>query len=290
MRYYETTELTPVVAAVPTYNMATEVAGLLPQLLEQGYDKVFVLDDGSTEESATELQELVSGKVELIKSNLNVGTAATRNKIIPELKARAMGPETIINFCDADMEIQPHDAPVAETAKRLMRQHRAAGMIGSVVLNPDKTWSAFNYGPLVSAKYFAGVPFLARLEQLTKVDLESATEFYKKYYALLNDSPNPAEIPEAREVGWLAEGFHFIRAGELDAAGGYDSKMRYLEALDIAAKLESRGLKRVFDPSITVRHLQVDVRGSARTKEIAGGITRYTRNYLGGKYKRKSGN
>lgn len=40
-----------VVAVVPNYNTADNLANLLPKVLQQGYDRVFVLDDGSTDHS-----------------------------------------------------------------------------------------------------------------------------------------------------------------------------------------------------------------------------------------------
>ena len=42
----------PVVAAIPNYNMGEHLRRLLPQVLAQHYDAVFVLDDASTDESA----------------------------------------------------------------------------------------------------------------------------------------------------------------------------------------------------------------------------------------------
>ena len=39
----------PVVAAIPNFNMGESLRNLLPQVLAQGYDRVFVLDDASTD-------------------------------------------------------------------------------------------------------------------------------------------------------------------------------------------------------------------------------------------------
>jgi len=41
----------PVVAAIPNYNMADSLRKLLPQVLSQSYDGVFVLDDASTDDT-----------------------------------------------------------------------------------------------------------------------------------------------------------------------------------------------------------------------------------------------
>ena len=41
----------PVVAAIPNFNMAENLRNLIPQILAQRYDGVFVLDDASTDHS-----------------------------------------------------------------------------------------------------------------------------------------------------------------------------------------------------------------------------------------------
>ena len=41
----------PVVAAIPNYNMARGLNTLLPQVTEQDYAAIFVLDDASTDDS-----------------------------------------------------------------------------------------------------------------------------------------------------------------------------------------------------------------------------------------------
>ena len=42
-------EQIPVVAAIPNYNMGDNLRRLLPQILAQSYDRIFVLDDASTD-------------------------------------------------------------------------------------------------------------------------------------------------------------------------------------------------------------------------------------------------
>ena len=47
----------PVGAAIPNYNMGENLRRLLPQVLAQHYDAVFVLDDASTDDSADVVSE-----------------------------------------------------------------------------------------------------------------------------------------------------------------------------------------------------------------------------------------
>ena len=46
----------PVVAAIPNYNMGEHLRVLLPQVLSQRYDDIFVLDDASTDDSVDVVQ------------------------------------------------------------------------------------------------------------------------------------------------------------------------------------------------------------------------------------------
>ena len=51
------------------------------------------------------------------------------------------------------------------------------------------------------------------------------------------------------------------------AIGGYDPLMRNHGAQDLAIRLENRGVKRHFDPSIKVVHHYIDVRGKKRRRQ-----------------------
>ena len=95
----------PVVAAIPNYNMADNLRKLLPQILTQRYDRVFVLDDASSDHSV----DVVSGfsdEVKLLRSRENGGAGANRNQIIDHVEDGA-----IIHFIDADMELKTAETP-----------------------------------------------------------------------------------------------------------------------------------------------------------------------------------
>jgi N-acetylglucosaminyl-diphospho-decaprenol L-rhamnosyltransferase len=88
----------PVVAAIPNYNMGENLRRLLPQVLAQRYDAVFVLDDASTDDSA----DVVRGfgdDVRFVRSDTNRGAGANRNQIIDQVPDGVL-----IHFIDADME------------------------------------------------------------------------------------------------------------------------------------------------------------------------------------------
>jgi Glycosyl transferase family 2 len=71
----------PVIAAIPNYNIADNLRILRPQVLAQGYDAVFALDDASTDHSVDVLNEF-RDEVKLVGSLENRGVGANRNQII----------------------------------------------------------------------------------------------------------------------------------------------------------------------------------------------------------------
>jgi len=71
----------PVIAAIPNYNMGDNLRRLLPQVLAQHYNAVFVLDDASTDHSVDVVSGF-GGEVKLVRSPENRGAGANRNQII----------------------------------------------------------------------------------------------------------------------------------------------------------------------------------------------------------------
>lgn len=70
---------TPVVAAIPNYNMGHNLNRLLPEVLAQGYDAVYVLDDASTDDSADVVRQFGSD-VKFVRSPRNQGAGATATR------------------------------------------------------------------------------------------------------------------------------------------------------------------------------------------------------------------
>lgn len=257
----------PVIAAVPTYNMAEQVTTLIPQLLEQRYDRVFILDDASTDDTVQTIQEQFADEVTVVSGNQNVGSGANRNRIIPALKEVGMSSDTIINFVDADMTLVAESEQVPDTARELLARHTTAGIVGGLILNEGNTWSAFNYGPLLP-KFLPTSLLQLRVDGLSRTDPQAAHEFYARFPKLLGDWPDPTQEPETKSVGWTLEGFSMIRAATFDAFNGYDPKLQYCETLDLSRRMQDKGLERIFDPTVGAIHHEVNVRGAKRAIQV----------------------
>lgn len=262
---------THVIAAIPAYNMSEQVLPLVGQLLTHKFDAIYVLDDASKDQSVKLITEKFGDKVRVIAGEKNLGAAGNRNRIIPALQKDGYGGDTIIMFVDADAElVSPSDIPA--TIHALFAKYPSAGMIGGKVLNSDRTWGAFNYGPLGLWDWLTTSSVQLKLEQLSLTDEAKARRVWASKD--MQAWPNPFQEPVAREVGWLVETLNCIRLGVFAEVGGYNAHLRYCEALDLAYKLDKRGYARVFDPSIVVRHLQIDNRGARRPVEVIGAIPR----------------
>ena len=134
----------PVVAAIPNFNMADSLRQLIPQVLAQRYDGVYVLDDASTDHSADVVNEYGS-EVRLVQSAENRGAGANRNQILDQV-----GDEAIIHFIDADMDLRTAETPAV--ARQVVDQYtrRGIGVVGGLVTHLDGVQEYCNYGAVFS--------------------------------------------------------------------------------------------------------------------------------------------
>jgi GT2 family glycosyltransferase len=249
----------PVVAAIPNYNMGHNLDILLPQVLAQGYDGVYVLDDASTDHSADVVGRFGSD-VTFVRSPRNRGAGANRNQIIDQV-----GDGTLIHFVDADMELQTDRIP--ETAREVFARYadRGVGLIGGLVCRHDGSQEPHNYGAVFSAwgGLTSGLPLL--IDRLrTNPRLAAAAQ--RLAGPLMKDWPNVLATPTPTPAYWLHEGNMLVDSGVLRSLGGYDPVLRCHETQDLAIRMEKRGIGRQFDPEIKTIHLHIDVRGKNRNR------------------------
>jgi glycosyltransferase involved in cell wall biosynthesis len=251
----------PVVAAIPNYNMADSLRKLLPQVLAQSYDRVFVLDDASTDDTVDVVASF-GNQVTLVRSPQNRGAGANRNQILSHVDDGA-----IVHFIDADMDLET--AETAAVAREVVARYagRGVGVIGGLVSRSDGSQELDNYGAVFSlwGNFTALVQLLIdRLRRRPRL----AGAIRKVLAPLVRQWPNILEPPAAAPAYWVHEGNMLVRSGLFKAVGGYDPALREHEIQDLAIRLERIGVKRQFDPSIKVVHREVDVRGKHRQRSV----------------------
>jgi GT2 family glycosyltransferase len=262
----------PVVAAIPNYNMGDYLRRLLPQVLEQGYDRVFVLDDASTDHSIDVVAEF-GDDVKMVRSPGNRGASANRNQIIDQV-----GDDALIHFIDADMDLETSDT--ASVAREVFTRYadREVGVIGGLVSRIDGSQEPYNYGPVFSLRANLTGSFPELVEHFRERP-RLAKAIARLGAPAMQYWPNTFEDPAPIETYWVHEGNMLIHSGIFKSVGGYDPLIREHEAQDLAIRLAKRGIKRRFDPSIKVVHHHVDVRGKYRGRQQAKAIL-----YLLGKH------
>lgn len=249
----------PVVAAIPNFNMAENLRNLIPQVLAQRYDGVFVLDDASTDHSVDVVGEY-GGDVKVVRSPENRGAGANRNQIIDQV-----GDEAIIHFIDADMDLKTAETPAV--ARQVIDRYadRGVGVVGGLVTRLDGGQEYCNYGAVFSlwGNFTSNGPRLIdRLRDKPRL----ARAVHRAAAPTMTGWPNVLEPPAPAPAYWVHEGNMLVLAGTFRSVGGYDSKLRHHEVQDLAIRLEKRGIKTQFDPSIQVVHQHIDVRGKNRNK------------------------
>jgi len=255
-------EQSPVVAAIPNYNMATSLRKLLPQVLAQSYDGVFVLDDASTDDT-TDVVASFGGDVTLVRSRHNRGAAANRNQIIDHVADGA-----IIHFIDADMDLQTTETPTVAREVVARYADTGVGLIGGLVSRTDGSQELDNYGAVFSLWGNSTALVQLMIDRLRTTKPPLARALRKALAPLMTQWPNILEPPAPAPAYWVHEGNMLVRSELFKAVGGYDPALREHEIQDLAIRLDRIGVRRYFDPSIEVVHREVDVRGHNRQRSV----------------------
>lgn len=249
----------PVIAAIPNYNMANSLAELLPNLLEQKYDQIFVLDDASTDHSVDAVKRYDG--VTVVAGKDNRGSGGNRNRILDVLPENS---DAIIHFIDADTSLETVNTP--EIARAIFADTNVVAA-GGLVKNMDGKQFLWNWGGRFTPSTRVAMSIASKLGDLMATDPAKAERYWQRLHWLLRGTPNPFEKPVVRDVFWVSEANLLIRAATFRAIGGFDPNIRVHDIFDVAVKLKLLGKQFRFDPSIAVVHNAVDVRGPGRQAE-----------------------
>lgn len=268
-------EARPVIAVIPHYNMPQTLVPLLAQVIEQKYDGVYVLDDNSTNCDIQGLVAPFSREVALIAGEENRGAGGNRNRILEADPKNLIG--SILHFIDADVELLTCDNP---KAARALFTDLTIGEVGSLILYTGDMQDAHNYNPRISWTWLVGVGTQAAVTRLGLQYPKVARRIRYMLHPLLAEFPNTLTSPKARDVFCLKEANILVPYEIFAEVGGFDPKLRYHEAQDLAYKLKVKGLRRRFDPTIVVRRRPSNVRGvKKRISDDARGIYTIAREY-----------
>ncbi|HUB93877.1 MAG TPA: glycosyltransferase [Verrucomicrobiae bacterium] len=267
----DTLDNLPVIAAIPNYNMGASLAELLPQVLQQGYDAVYVLDDCSTDNSRGIVAQFSPG-VTWIGGKRNLKAGGNRNRVLKAHKT-----ECIIHFLDADVRLETNGTPAQA---RLMMRDPRTGFVGGLVKDAKGNPSIWNYGPDSVALY----TLLTATIQLCFGSIQAPRPLGHNVIRILtkrarSEWPDSATPAGRRAVYWPVEGNLLVRRSVLEKLGGFDGSIGEYDIIPPARKAYHAGLVSYFDPSIVVKHLEINVRHYNRSlalyKELYILIRRY---------------
>jgi N-acetylglucosaminyl-diphospho-decaprenol L-rhamnosyltransferase len=249
---------TPVIVAVPNYNMGSNLQNLISQLIKQDYQKIVVLDDASTDDSKEVVSRFKDKRIVFDQSKSNKGAGATRNRILSHIKE-----PSIIHFIDADMDLETKNVP--EIARKLFNK-KNIGFIGGLVKNISGTQFYYNYGPNIRFKSLITSKLHIKISNLAEVNKEKSKKLRKRYEFLLHDRVDVHKKPERKEVFWVSEANMLIDSEVFKNLGGFDERLREHEILEFSIKTHEANLKSWFDPSFSATHKNIDVRPANRER------------------------
>lgn len=235
----------PVVAAIPNYNMADSLAVLVPQVLEQEYDDVYVLDDASTDHSR-EVVEAFAPDVHFVAGKQNLNAGGNRSRIIDALSHNA-----VIHFLDADVRLESERTP---EIVRDLTADPAIGFVGGLVRTADGLQTFWNHGPRMCLHTRLTASLQGRIEKLNRADSSAAQLLRERFDGVLQEWPNPFEPPQPRRTFWTQEANIAILSETFRLIGGYSPRIKGHEVQDLSLRLEGAGLRRQFDPTFAVTH------------------------------------
>lgn len=240
----------PVIAAIPTYNMAGSLQHLLPQVVAQGYNAIYVLDDHSADHPKDIITQFDG--VRLIRGEKNVGAGPNRQRI---LQVASEWPEAIIHFIDADVSLE--SAHIPDVLRRIF-QDRTIGIAGGLVYEATGLQSPYNFGPRISFTWIGAlIPQLLAEQRAVRVRHNRMGHPPKGR----KEWPTVVRRAQPQDAYYVLEGNMAIPMDILQRIGGFHPTLRFNEAQYLGNKIAAAGLRCRFDPSFAVLHHAVGVQG-----------------------------
>ncbi|MGH7195304.1 MAG: glycosyltransferase family 2 protein [Candidatus Saccharimonadales bacterium] len=248
----------PVVAAIPNYNMAGGLERLLPQVLAQSYDHVYVLDNASTDNSR-QIAMNFGSRVTCVAGEQNICSAGNRNRIMDQLKTN-----TLIHFLDADVELISANNP--EKIRKIMSQPNV-GFAGALVKNSDGKQILWNYGPRQCLHTYISARIHNYMESRPGRNPNFQNLIRRTFNSWLADWPNPGKTPNSQKTYWVNECNLIIESSKFQQLGGFDEQVHSHDIQDLAIRSQKAGYVTLFEPTISVvNHNNKNVRSGNRKK------------------------
>lgn len=240
--------------AIPNYNGLENLKVLIPEVLKEGFEQIYVLDDKSTDDSITYLTKHFP-QIKIVKGEVNLGQAGNCNRILEQPCGE------IIMFLDADMRLITRNLP---TVIENIFQDKNKTVIGGQIITRQNKPMLWNYGYEMNLLKDS-VGSLGEFLAFTFRKNKSVVNFLIKLFSgtTLNLEIVYTKVKE-KEVNWVSEAVLCIRSQAFKEVGGYDPYMRYHSCQDLDRRLREKGYRVFFTPEIKVKHMRIDTFGKKR--------------------------
>ncbi len=124
-----------IILAIPTYNRAKHLKVLLPTVRKQGFHKIYVLDDNSTDNSHEVCAQYP--EVKFISGVKNLGPAGNRNRVLDE----DLG--DVIFFLDDDVRLETENVP--KIVEDIFKKHPRTAIVSASILDMHRKPANFSF-------------------------------------------------------------------------------------------------------------------------------------------------
>ncbi|MBO9131522.1 glycosyltransferase family 2 protein [Bacillus sp. 165] len=202
--------------------------------------KIYLVDNGSTDNSVKELSKTIQATseidMELLETNANLGYARGNNVGIRKAIKDGCEYIAVLNN-DAELE-----EPIFNRMIKVFKENADAGIVTLKILNPDHTvqrWCA-RTKPRISHRFIIYSP----LNRLFR-----KSSFYKNHFVDITDKKNLMELELFSGAAFM------IDARLMDEIGLFDENtFLYEEEIILTEKISRKNKKIYLDPTIYVVH------------------------------------
>lgn len=257
-----------VTAAIPVFNGLDYLKKTVPRVLEQGFKRVYIFNDASTDDVMN--WGVDEQGVTVISGDARLGPAGNRNRVLE------WETDDIILFLDADTEILTDD--VASRVEREFARHQDMAIMGALIVD-DQDRPIPYYCGYFQRPFLRGVSEALGYVAMKHADdaevMATVREFSKRRIAHF-------EPIEDRVVDWVNEQFFAVRDTVFRRLGGFDRTYRYYhEGPDFCKRVSDHGYSVRTNPAFRARHLdmQTDSRTDLQPKIDASTAHWYRKHY-----------
>ena len=227
---------------VVDHNVGPLLAGCVRSLLDDGAERVVVVENGDATSVRTALASLLTERpdadVGVVRPGKNIGFGAGVNRGLATLAGMSPAPEWVL-VCNADLRVHAGSLPAL---RRALEDRPAWAMVGPRIHNEDgSVYPSVRRFP--SALDAAGHALLALLNPENR--------FTKRY------NPGTPEGSDVVEAGWISGSCFLARREALEELGGFDEAyFMYNEDMDLCWRAHQAGWGIGFAGAADITHVR----------------------------------